>query len=406
MITFWLAAALMLIAGYLFFVPALAGRLRRHRLSRARLNLALHQQRQEELAREAASPEALARLTAESERNLLGDLEAAPAISARPPGSGRASLVAALVILPVAAALAYLLLGRPDLVAQPPAQAMADARKAIDGLAQRLKENPNDLDGWVLLGRSLQQTGEPERAATAFEFALKLAPGNPELMSFLAESLAEANQGRMAGRPEAIVREILQADPVHKTGLWLAGIAAAEAGDLATARRHWQMLKDQFPVGSPEAREVTNLIAKLDPATPPANAAADTATPSPATPAAGGKRLRVKVDLADEFQRQANPEDAVFIFARAAEGPPMPLAVVRKQVKDLPLEVELTDAMAMLPGMNLSSFERLVIGARISKSGRPVPTPGDLEGLTEPVAPTGTASYSVTISHVVPKASQ
>lgn len=399
MTIFYLAVALMLIAGYLFFVPLLAGKAHHTQPSRARLNLTLHQQRQQELALDAASPEALERLRDESERNLLGDLETSGATPHQSPRAGRATLLATLLLLPIAALLAYTTLGRPDLVAQPPDKAMADTRQAIEGLAGRLKANPDDLEGWVLLGRSLQATQQPGRAATAFEFGLKLAPGNPDLMGYLAETLAESNQGSMAGRPAEIVREILQKSPNHKAGLWLAGIAAAEAGDVATARRHWQALRVQLPADSKEAVEIASFIAKLDAETPPTGDSSPAPTPAAA---GGGKRLQVKVALSESLKEQTSPEDTVFVFARAAEGPPMPLAVVRKKVRDLPVEVVLDDSMTMMQGMNLSAFERLVIGARVSKSGRPVPSPGDLEGLTEPVSPGKEASYSITISRVIP----
>ena len=95
------------------------------------------------------------------------------------------------------------------------------------------------------------------------------------------------------------------------------------------------------------------------------------------------------------------PDDTLFVFARAAEGPPMPLAVVKKKVSDLPLEVELDDAMAMMPGRNISAFERIVVGARISRTGRPTPSPGDFEGLTAAVSPEDGASFEVKIDRVV-----
>jgi cytochrome c-type biogenesis protein CcmH len=117
--------------------------------------------------------------------------------------------------------------------------------------------------------------------------------------------------------------------------------------------------------------------------------------------AGAGRRIRVKVSLADSVKAKADPQDSLFVFARAAEGPPMPLAVVRKQAKDLPLEVVLDDSMSMMQGMNLSSFERLVIGARVSKSGKPTPSPGDLQGLTEPVAPVKDETLSVVVDREV-----
>jgi cytochrome c-type biogenesis protein CcmH len=105
--------------------------------------------------------------------------------------------------------------------------------------------------------------------------------------------------------------------------------------------------------------------------------------------------------LADEIKAQTGPDDAVFIFAKAAEGPPMPLAVVRKQVRDLPIEVILDDSMAMMAGMNLSRFERLIVGARVSKNGQPTPTAGDLQGLTAPVTAGQDSAYAITIDQIV-----
>ena len=396
MIAFWITTALMLLMGFLLFVPALRKQTRNDRPSRAQLNLALYRQRQQELAAETGSAEALQNLSAESERHLLADLESTHPPLAPTAQNGRRALLIGLLLVPLLAGLTYALMGRPDLISQPPQvdSSQAEIRKSIEGLAQRLQQNPNDLEGWVLLGRSLQATQEPERATQAFEFALKLAPDNLDLKSYYAEALAEAQQGSMQGRPAGIGASILKQNPQHKTALWLAGVAAAERGDLKTAVHHWQALKAQFPAESPEAQEIAGFIGK-------ATAEAGTATaPAPTT---AGKQIRVKVALADALKPQAQPDDTVFIFARAAEGPPMPLAVVRKQVKDLPLEVTLDDSQSMVQGMNVSAFERLVIGARVSKSGRPIPSPGDLEGLTNPVTPAMDARYSITINHIVPE---
>lgn len=398
MIAFWITAAALLLLGYAFFLPALSGKVRSQKLSRAKLNLALHRQRQQELAREGAGPEELARLAAESERNLLGDLESVKAPeTGQPAGSGRVLLLYALVSLPVFAFSVYLGLGRPDLLDQPPespAAKMAGVDDSIQKLAERLREKPDDPEGWVLLGRSLQATRQPDKAVTAYEYALKLAPDNLDLKAMYAEALAEANQGSTEGRPREIVEDILKKDPNHKGGLWMAGVAAAERKDIPKAVEYWSRLKSQFPAESEEARQIGRYIAEVQGVAAPE-------APASAAQAEPGKRIRVKVALAEDLKAKAAPEDALFVFARAAEGPPMPLAVVKKQVRDLPLEVELDDAMSMMPGMNLSSFERVVIGARVSKSGKPTPSPGDLQGLTEPVAPENGKSYGVVVDQVV-----
>jgi cytochrome c-type biogenesis protein CcmH len=108
------------------------------------------------------------------------------------------------------------------------------------------------------------------------------------------------------------------------------------------------------------------------------------------------------VTLSPELASKASPDDTVFIFARAAEGPPMPLAVLRKRVRDLPAKFSLDDSMAMAPGMNLSAFPRVVVGARISKSGNAMPQPGDLQGFSDAVGNSATG-VSVSIRSEVPK---
>jgi cytochrome c-type biogenesis protein CcmH len=124
--------------------------------------------------------------------------------------------------------------------------------------------------------------------------------------------------------------------------------------------------------------------------------------PAAATPPGGGARIPVHVSLAPELRARTAPDDSVFVFARAAEGPPMPLAVVRRQVRDLPLDVTLDDSMAMMAGRKISSFDRIVIGARVSKSGKPTPSPGDLQGLSAPLPSTTTAPQSIEIHDIVP----
>lgn len=393
MIEFISAAALMLLLGYVFFIPALSRKDRGERLSRARLNLILHRQRAEELARESAGPEELERLAAESERNLLGDLETAARAPARARDSGRKLLIATLSILPALAVAGYWMLGRHDLLDQPARRDMAQVEDSIRRLAERLKQQPDDLEGWVLLGRSLQATGQPDKAVGAYETALKLMPESLDLKGLYAQALAEANHGRVAGRPAELTEEILAKNPNHKAGLWMAGVAAAETKDTARAVGYWKRLQSQFPTDSEEARQIGRFIDEVQ-----GVAAAPEATPATGEP---GKHIRVKVVLADGLRGKAAPEDTLFIFARAAEGPPMPLAVVRKKAGDLPVEVELDDAMAMVPGRNLSAFERIVVGARVSKSGQPTPSPGDVQGLSEPLVAENGGSYAVTLDRVV-----
>ncbi|MFZ4653168.1 MAG: c-type cytochrome biogenesis protein CcmI [Methylococcaceae bacterium] len=394
MITFLLIALLILLLGYLFFVPAWRGNGNTPPKGRDQLNWALHLERQADLAQEGTLAEELDRLTHESERNLLDDLDQSEtAVHGKDASKGRRTLLTALILIPLLGGLLYLKFGRPELLENPPQAAQESARVAIKALASRLTEKPDDLEGWILLGRSLQTTERPEEAAKAFEMAMKLAPEDLDIQVSLAESLAEAQDGRLQGRPIEMVRKILQKNPKHKLALWLSGLESAQSGDTQSALKSWQQLRAEFTPGSDEAIELEGYLHQLDP-----NAASSTQGDQKPQ----GTSIRVRVTLAKELAAKADPNDTVFIFAKAAEGPPMPLAVVRKIVRDLPIEVQLDDSMSMMAGMNLSKFERLLIGARISKSGRPVASSGDLEGLSEPVTPSQGAHYDITIQRVIP----
>ena len=402
MTLFWLAVAALLVAGTGFFLPLLFGRLRPAGAERRRLNLLIDRQRRQELSADALGDPPDPQLTAELDRELLTDLDAAAPAALQPVAAGRMGLAAGL-----SAALAlgiglYLHLGRPELIATPPSTAAkaptADEIEAgIQRLAEHLASDPNDLQGWKLLARSLLATGQPERAATAFEFAIKLAPDDLDLKGSLAQALAETQKGSLQGRPVAIVTEILQRDPAHPTGLWLAGLAAAEQKDIAKAVGYWQKLKTLLPADSEDHRAIEQYIARVQ-----GLAESPQKSGKPAAAEASGASIRVKVTLAGALKSRTAPDDAVFIFARAASGPPMPLAVVRKQVRDLPVEVTLSDAMAMMPERKLSSFDQIVIGARISRTGQPMPAPGDLQGLSEPISSQSGSTQSIEIRDIVP----
>jgi cytochrome c-type biogenesis protein CcmH len=406
MIGFWTLAALTLLAAYALFAPALLGKPRRSAVDRQKLNLELHRQRQEELAREFAGNE-LESLQAELDQDLLGDLDAAENAGAAPKRQGRGALAAALAAAPLLGILLYSQLGRFDLAdfrAQPQARekpaGAPEFQEMIDRLAERLQTDAGDLRGWTLLGRSYQQVEQYDKAADAYARAAKLAPDNLDLKAAYAESLGESLEGNYTGEPARLAAEILAKDPKHRSALWLAGAGAAQSGDTAQAIGYLETLRAEFPKDSPDDKHLGKIIGDLKNA-PAAEgeAAAEGEDEQPAT--GEQKSIQVKVTLAAALEAKAAPDDLVFIFARAAAGPPMPLAIVRKKVKDLPVEVTLDDSMSMVQGMNLSAFDQLVIGARISKSGQALPKPGDLQGLNKPAEIANGGRYAVEIAEEV-----
>jgi cytochrome c-type biogenesis protein CcmH len=198
----------------------------------------------------------------------------------------------------------------------------------------------------------------------------------------------------MAGKPAELVFKALAMEPNNTTGLWLGGMAKAQTGDFSAAMELWKKLEAQLPPGSEAQQEIQSLLAKLATQIPADAAQAES---KPAQPAKSAS-IEVQVSLAPELQSSASPNDTVFIYAQSLSGPKMPLAIVRKQVSELPLTVNLTDAMAMMPNMKLSNFEQVKLLARVSKSGNAMQQPGDLIGTIEQVALTDKTPHKIVIN--------
>jgi cytochrome c-type biogenesis protein CcmH len=290
-------------------------------------------------------------------------------------------------------------------------------------LAVRLEKEPDNAEGWVMLARTYYALNRHADAARAFERAAMLVPDSAELLADYADALAAAQGGTLSGKPLALVQRALKIDPAQWKALALAGTAAFDRKEYRQAVAYWERMKATVPPGSPiaqsidssiaEARALGGLKAGADAAAPPTAMGKAPATPAagatgkaaagPPTAAAALPRAAVSgtVKLAPALAAKAAPNDTVFIFARAAAGSKMPLAVLRKQVKDLPARFTLDDAMAMAPNMALSNFGEVVVGARISQSGNAAPQSGDLEGLS-PTVKVGASGIDIVIDRALP----
>lgn len=264
----------------------------------------------------------------------------------------------------------------------------------VAGLAERLQKQPDDALGWTMLGRSYRYLQQNDKAVIAFEHAYKLLGDQTEIMLLYAEALAFNNNEQLAGLPAELVFKALAIDPDNVTGLWLGGMAKAQTGDFAEALALWKKLETLLPPGSEAQQEVQGLLAKVATQMPEGAAQAN---PQPVQ-AIKAASIEVQVSLAPELQKSAGPGDTVFIYAQALSGPKMPLAIVRKQVSELPLTVSLTDALAMTPTMKLSNFEQVKLLARISKSGDAMQQPGDLLGVIDQVTLTDKSLHKIVIN--------
>jgi cytochrome c-type biogenesis protein CcmH len=207
------------------------------------------------------------------------------------------------------------------------------------------------------------------------------APRDAQLLADFADALAMARGQSLQGEPEKLVLRALQIEPTNLKALALAGTAQYERKDFKGAANTWRRMLPLVPPDSDDARAIQS---NVDEALAMAGAAKSPATRR--APAGAGPALRGEVRLSEKLKNQASPDDTVFIFARAAEGPPMPLAVLRKRVRDLPVTFALDDSMAMAPQARLSGFPRVVVSARVSKSGQATAQPGDLQGASAAVA--------------------
>ena len=360
-----------------------------------------------------------------------------------PTGSARPWWLVAIIaiVMPMATLILYGTLGAPraiEMAGMPPASAanpagqpeaksgeeppMSDKQilAMVESLKQKMQQNPNDPSGWILLARSQNALGRFVEASAAFERAVALAPNDAQLLADFADASVMTQQGRFEGKPHALIMQALKLEPTNMKALALAGTAELRMGNRAASLAHWEKLKTLLQKDSADYREVESIIAevkttKLDTPRPMATPPAAAVAAAPAMPAgkAGadntaksgtGARVTGKVAIAPEITSKLAAGDTLFVFARANEGPRMPLAVMRiaaPAASGFPLPFELNDAMAMAPGMNLSKFPEVVIEARISKSGNAQLQPGDLAGMT-PVIKTGATGVLVTIGKVAP----
>jgi len=371
-----------------------------------------------ELRERRIGPAQYQSLRAELERTLLDDMprENAP----RRPGGMRALGTAAAVVAPLLALGHYYigsyrgeagewiaLQSRLDAAVQRamrqpqefPAEAHANLPDFVRVLQTRvLREGMNDADSLFLLGRGLVRLQLTEQAVLTLRRALRLAPARTDIKMGYAQALLLANDGKLNEVIARLLYAVLQSEPAHQGALMMLGLGARNAGDHQTTLYAWRSLLEKLEPDSEAANMLRDSIARVE---RDMEAAAEAA---PAAPAAGTKAsITVTVAVAPALEARVAPDDTLFIFAKAAAGPPMPLAAVRQRARNFPVRVVLDDDKAMLPEMRLSAFREVVVGARISKAGDVMARPGDLEGLSETLdLSQGPQAVALTIDRVVP----
>jgi cytochrome c-type biogenesis protein CcmH len=300
-------------------------------------------------------------------------------------GRGRgvfALSLAIALVLPIGTGLLYLLVGTPAALNGVSAQARAPISlpQAIAQLREHLAQQPDDQQGWMLLAQTSSMLQQPGDARDAWDHVLKLDANNAEAMVGWAESDSMLRTDHLIeGRARELLQRAVKQHPDNQRGLWLLGISDFQRGDYRSAAATWRLLQPQLQPGSSVAQSVAERIAVADARAGGAPASASSSTPAHAS-AAQGASLQVEVSLAPALQGKLAAGDVLYVYARAPQGPPMPLAVARLDPVKLPVTVILNDAMAMTPAFKLSTVDKVFVGARISHGGQPTAEAGDLEG--------------------------
>ena len=423
-LTLFLSLALTLVAGVLLVLCRALWRASRQQLQSsvdpARANAEVYREQLAELEREYAqgtlSAQSYQQTRDELTRRLLEDVQnpshsglAAPVMA--PSRWVRTSLASFVVVIPVATLLAYGVLGQPAGL-DPAALAQSEPHEAVDPkkmaemvekLERRLLEDPNQLQGWVMLGRVRRAMGQFEAAGQAYAKALALS-SDDDVAIERAEVLAQANQGSFEGEPWKIIEAVLRANPDQLSALLLAGSAAYSEGRYEHALKHWQRARTLMAADAPDLPPLEDALAQvrgklgLAASAAPVSPQAQQASPAPATtasPSASASRITGVVQLAASVKAKVAPTDTVFIYATPADGTRMPLAIVRTTVSALPYAFTLDDSSAMTQA-NLSSVAQVTLRARISKTGEARAQPGDLGVVLTPVK-TGAQGVQLTI---------
>lgn len=307
-----------------------------------------------------------------------------------------ATSIASVVLVIALSAVLYSRIGNPGLESgrgENVAGDVPDIQQMVDSLAARLQENPADLAGWKMLGRSYLQLQNFLGAIAAFEKAVEMESSqNGETLADLGEAVLMADQRTLLGRAGQLFENALELTPNNPKALFYSGMAAVQRGDNALAAERWEALLATSP---PE--NVQNILRQRI-------AELRGEAPAPAAPVVAeqpGAVVNVAVSLGDPAARANLPDTTVFIIARDPNQPSPPIAAVRRRLSELPATIEIGDSDAMIPGRVPSGFANLEIVARVSLTGQPVAQPGDWYGQAQVTTPAN-GTVDIVIDQQVP----
>ena len=420
MILFWIICALLLVIALLFvLLPLWRGSLKNNAVQRDSANLEIFRDQIAEMDADLRNGLLTQEMYEQGKRELQSRLldEVGEAKNVSPALMRNPLKVLALVLsvlLPVTAVGLYWMVGNRHALSQQESTVSAEgfggvrSASALKDLEEKLARKPDDAESLLLLARSYSELERYADAARSYDKLTQLVPNEAQLWADYADVLAMASGRTLVGTPTQLLNKALALDPDNFKALALSGSAAMERGDYAVTVRHWEKLLKMIPGDDENAKVVESgiqqarilMAQKSDKKSPVQTRRAPVEKQTQA--AQGGKEgITGTVVLSEALKAQASPNDTVFVLVRAAQGSRMPLAIMRKQVKDLPLKFTLDDSTAMSPEMKMSNFDQVVVIARVSKSGNAMTQPGDLQGISATVKP-GTTGLKLSIDKVAP----
>lgn len=445
MTSFWIISGILIVVALLFIVPALLRirNIQEQHVERDAVNVTVYRDQladlDKDLENDILTQPQYNQSKQELQQRMLQDIPGKKEMGIRKTSKFVNFAMSFVIVLALPVAAIYLYLEIGDTRGLLPQSQLANATQVpqssgdsampdghdnfssvLDNLIARLNDNPEDIEGWVMLGRTYAIMKRYDEATSTYAKLTELVPDSPQILSDYADVMAMTNEGSLVGKPEELIQQALSIDPEYPKALALAGTAEFEQDDFGQAAKYWERLLAVIPPDSQLAASVNESIAEAnslaagkEPGGSSQIAVADTTEASKdsvmkqqqasddVVPAGDTLSISGTVTIDDAVASSANPNDTLFIYARAESGPKMPLAILRLKASDLPTTFTLTDAMAMTPAMKLSSFPTVVIEARISKTGQAVPASGDLQGLSEPVK-VGSNNVTIEIDSRIP----
>ena len=446
MTSFWVVAGILTIGALLFIVPTLISKgTSRTGVIRKAANVSIYRDQlaelESDLRSDVLSKEQYDQSKRELQQRMIQDVPEGESLATMVITSSNRGNIATITVLmlaiPLMAVSLYLWIGNTKgLTPQPISEQQSpmsgsgpesesghqNFSSVLDSLIARLREQPNDVEGWIMLGRTYAIMQRFNEAKIAYEQVIALSPESPELLVDYADIVAMTNGGSLQGEPMELVNKALSLSPKNPKALALAGTAAFEQKNFKQAASYWEKLLVQIPPESKLAQSVKesiteakslasgkgstmagmqNQAATSNQNSPPPASQAITASPNADSAGATGATLTGTVTLSATLAGKVSPDDTLFIFARATDGPPMPRAISVKKVRDLPASFLLTDGMGARPDLKISNVPQLIISARITKSGKAMPESGDLQGFSQKVKP-GDKNINIVIDQQVP----